>query len=127
MVIDHESKTIQPKSLEEFYYIISFFDDKSEVTVTIEPFIRPFELSQMKLLHAYIKLIHEDTGQPVEDVKTYLKIQYGAKREDGTVKSTSDYTTKEMGKLIDGCYLFMVQDLGMVVPTPEEFKNKNIK
>lgn len=127
MVVDHEQKVLIPKNLEEFYYILSFFEDKSSVTVTVEPFLRPVELSQMRLLHAYIKEISEYTGQSSEDIKIHLKKEFGVKMEDGSLKSTSHYTTKEMGKLIDGCYLFMVEDLSMIVPTPESFKNKNIK
>ncbi len=45
----------------------------------------------------------------------------------GNLKSTSNYTTEEMAKLIDGTWTFAVTDLGINIPTPEDFKTKNIK
>lgn len=127
MIVDHESKTFRPINYEEFIYILSFFENKSQVTVTIEPFVRKVEKPQMGLLHAYIKEIHVETEQDKETIKEYLKQTYGATNEDGSLKSTANYTTVEMARLIDGTVLFMRETLGMNVPDPEEYKRKNIK
>lgn len=127
MRVDHASRTIQPMNLEEFYYILSFFENQSQVTVTIEPYIRKVEKSQMGLLHAYINEIHKETEQDRDTIKIYLKEQYGARNEDGSLKSTTNYSTVEMNRLVEGTVLFMSQTLGMIVPSPEEYKKKNIK
>lgn len=127
MIVDHESRTFRPKNYEEFIYILSFFENKSEVTVTVEPFVRKVEKSQMGLLHAYINEIHKETEQDRESIKTYLKENYGARNEDGSMKSTANYTTVEAARLIDGTVLLMRETLGMYVPDPEEYKRKNIK
>lgn len=127
MIVDHESRTIRPKNYEEFIYILSFFENKSEVTITIEPYIRKVEQTQMGYFHVLIKMIHEETGDDKVSIKTDLKERFGVRLDDGNLKSTASYSTTEMNKLIEGTVIFMTQFLNMSVPNPEEFKKKNIK
>lgn len=127
MTIDHDHMMMVPKSMDEFKYILGLFENGQSMTVTIEPLTRPVERSQMGLLHAYINYIHEETGEDKNSIKIHLKKMYGVRNDDGTLKSTSGYDTKEMGKLIDGTYIFMTQELGIHVPDPESFKQQNLK
>lgn len=127
MVVDHSNMSIYPKNLEDFKYLLTFFEDRSDVTVTIEPLIRKVEQSQMGLLHVYIKYIHEFTGDDQKDIKIDMKQRYGVRMDDGSLKSTSNYTTTEMNKLIEGTFIFMTQFLGINVPTPDEWRTKNMK
>lgn len=127
MVVDHASKALYPQNVDEFNYILQFFEDKSKVTLTIEPLIRKVEKSQMGLLHAYIKYIHDETGEDKDRIKVLMKEKYGVRNEDGSLKSTANYTTTEMNALIEGLYIFMTQELEMVMPTPDEWKKTNLK
>lgn len=127
MRVDHASRVLHPLNLEEFLYSLDFFEDQSIVSVTIEPYIRKVEQSQMGLLHAYLKMIHEETGDDLKDLKVEMKERYGARNEDGTLKSTAAYTTTEMNKLIEGVVIFMTQFLGINTPSPEEWKKKKLQ
>lgn len=127
MFVNKADKTIRPLSLEEFLFILDDFPDQLKLTVTIEPFIRKVEMSQMGLFHAYIKIMSQETGQEKPDLKIEMKKKYGATNDDGSLKSTSNYSTIEMNTLIEGTYLFMTEFLQIHVPTPEEWKTKNLK
>lgn len=116
-----------PKNLEEFKYIASLFEDGSEVTITVETLIRKVSQSQMGLYFKYLEYFCEETGYDNEEADRIMKSRFGARNDDGTLKSKSMYTPVEMGKLIDGAYNLMVTELNISVPTPEIWKQQNLK
>lgn len=126
MVVDHSTMTIMPKSISDFKFILRYFEDKSEVSVTIEPLIRKKELSQMNLFHGLIGEIEKETGNDFSTCKKEMKKKFGVRNSDGSLKSTGDYSTSELNKLIEGSRLFMIEELGINVPTPEEWKSKKL-
>lgn len=127
MIVDRNNGILTPISIEEFKNLIGYFDHNLTVTVTVEPFVRDATLSQKNLFHKYVSLASQETGQDFPSVKTEMKRLFGARNENGLVKSVNDHTSVEMGKLIDGTHLFMTQQLGMNLPTPEEWSKKNFK
>lgn len=127
MFIDRRNRIITPLSLQDLNNIIDFYDDGLKVTVTIEPYARTKELSQMGLFHAYVKYISDHTGDDKDSEKINMKKRYGVSNDDGTLKSLTKYTTTEMNTLIQGTFIFTTQFLGINVPTPEEWKTKNLK
>lgn len=126
MIVDHSTKTIRPKNLEEFQYVLQFFEDNSEVTVTVEPYVRLRSMSQNGLFYKYIQIIAEETGNSKDDIKTHIKNEHGPRNDDGSLKSTSNYTTVEMNFMIDRLYQFGTENR-INLPRPEDLKNNNIK
>lgn len=127
MRIDLKNKIIIPESIDTFIYYLEYFGDGKDVTVTIEPLVRENERGQMSLLHVLISYISKGTGQPAPLIKIYLKENYGVIHEDsGRLKSTSNYTTAEMSRLIDGAYI-LASEMGIEIPQREDLKTKNIK
>lgn len=126
-VVRHEHMAVFPKNLEEFKYLISLFEDEVEVTVTVETLVRKVSRSQMGLYFLYIDLFCNETGNDTVEADKIMKSRFGARNESGNLKSKSDYSTSEMNRLIDGTYNFLVTELNMNIPTPEEYKEKNLK
>lgn len=127
MVVDHSTKTVVPENLDHWNMAISDFQSGERITVTLESFVRPVSLSQMGLAHKYIAVIAEDVGHTEKEMKSILKVKYGARNEDGTLKSMSNYSTAEMGKFIDRVYLFGTQEQKLIMPLPSELSKNNIK
>lgn len=126
MVVDKATRTIRPKNLEEFNYILEFFEDNTVLTVTLEPYVKIRSQSQNGLYHKYISLIAQQSGNSLADVKEHLKNEYGPRMESGELKSTRDYTTTEMNFMIERAYQLGLE-LGYRMPTVEEMKTKNIR
>lgn len=127
MIVDHKTKTIIPEDMDMYHFAIQDFQSGERVTVTIEPFVRPVQLNQMGLFHKYVSVIAKETGHSAEEIKVEMKRKFGARNDDGTMKSTSIYNTKEMGMLIEGTFNLGVTELGLTMPRPEDLKSKNIK
>lgn len=126
-VIRHDNMSVFPKNLEEFKYLISLFEDGTDVTVTVETLVRKASQPQMGLYFKYLEYFCEETGYDRVDADSIMKAKFGPRNDAGQLKSKSDYTTAEMNKLIDGTYNLMVSELMINVPTPEEWRNKNLK
>ena len=126
-VVSHKEMVFYPKNLEEFKYIASLFEDGSDVTITVETLIRKVSQSQMGLYFQYLKYFCEETGYNTEEADEIMKKKYGVRNDDGTLKFKSLYTPAQLGKLIDGAYHDMTTELSMSIPTPEEWKSKNLK
>lgn len=127
MFVHKSDRTLRPISQDEFNLLIDDFQDMQKVTVTVENFVRPVERSQMNLLHVYLGYIREYTGDGIASIKKAMKEEYGVRNEDGRLKSTAEYSTVEMAQLIDGTYIHATQFLGIVIPEPEQWKNKNLR
>lgn len=127
MFIDHSSMKITPVSLDEFNMMLRSFEHGDKVTVTVENYIRKKTLPQMGLLHKYLAYISDYTGDDIASIKIEMKKRFGARNEDGSLKSTSKYLTDEMNYLIEGTRNFGIQELNINMPLPEELKTKNIK
>lgn len=128
MFVNLEDKTIRPQDMQQFLFILGDFEQNQMVTVTIEPLIRERSLSQNGLFYKYVTLIAEFTGATKEEVKLHVKKNYGVRNEFGGLKSTRDYSTVEMNRLIEGTRLFGIEECHMEnLPDPEEWKNKNLK
>lgn len=126
MVVDKTTRTIRPKNLEEFNYILDFFEDGMHLTVTLEPYVKIRSQSQNGLYHKYLSLLAEQSGNSIGDLKVHLKNEYGPRMESGELKSTRDYTTTEMNFMIERVHQFGIE-LGYRMPTVEEMKTKNIR
>lgn len=127
MFVHKADWTMRPISFQDFKFLLGDFEDGEKVTVTVESFVRKKELEQMGLLHVYINYIHEYTGEDQKEIKIDLKERYGVRNENGSLKSTARYTSKEMAKLIEGTYIHMTQFLGLNIPNPDEQRTKNMK
>lgn len=127
MFVDRDKKILIPQDMNLFHFILEDFSNGEEVVVTIEKFVRERTIGQNGLFHKYVSIVAKETGNTTEDIKTHVKKHYGARTEQGDLKSTRDYTTVEMKRLIEGIHLFANQELGLELPNPEEFKNKNYK
>lgn len=127
MYVDQAKKVLVPEDNNLFIFKLEDFTHGQKVTVTIEPFVRERTLGQNALFYKYIKMICDDTENDKEQVKLEMKKRYGARNEQGHLKSTRDYTTVEMKKLIEATRLFGIEELGLNMPLPEELKNNNIK
>lgn len=126
-IVDHSTKTIIPENLDHWNMAIGDFQSGDRVTVSIENFVRPVTLDQMGLAHKYIAVIADEVGHTKQEMKKILKIKFGAKNEDGTIKSVALYSTVEMSKFIDSLYLFGTEDIGLIMPVPDDLKKFNIK
>lgn len=126
-VVDHSTKTIIPENLDHWNMAISDFQSGERVTITIEHFVRPVSQDQMGLAHKYIAVIADEVGHTKQEMKKIMKVKFGARNEDGTIKSVALYSTVEMSKFIDSLYLFGTQDLGLTMPVPDDLRKFNIK
>lgn len=128
MFVNQTNKTLIPEDMERFLFILGDFESGQMVTVTIEPFVREGSLKQKGLFFKYISLIADYTGMSKEGVKMEMKKQFGPRDENGTLISTTKYSTVDYNKIIEGTRLFAIEELGMQnLPTPEEMKEKNLK
>lgn len=127
MFVDKANGVYVPEDKSLFDFIIQDFEQGEKVTVTFERFVRPRSLNQNGLFYKYIQMISDYTGQDKEDIKKEMKKQFGIRNDHGMLKSTRDYTSAEMTKLIDGTRIFGIQELGIDMPTPDDLKNNNIK
>ena len=126
-VIRHEHMAVFPRSLDEFKYLVSQFEDGCEVTVTVETLVRKVSRPQMGLYFKYLEMYCEETGYDTAEADKEMKKRFGPRTDSGQLKSKSNYTTAEMNKLIDGTHNLMVTELNMNVPTPDEWRQQNLK
>jgi len=126
-IVDHSTKTIIPENLDHWNMAIGDFQSGDRVTVSIENFVRPVTLDQMGLAHKYIAVIADEVGHTKQEMKKILKVKFGPRNEDGTIKSVSLYSVVEMGKFIDSLYLFGTEDLGLIMPVKKDLEKFNIK
>lgn len=129
VIVNKKDMTLRPIDISNFNFILDGFEDGQELTMTLEPFVRIRSLSQNSLFYKYISIISDETGGGTdkEEIKNHVKKIYGAVNENGKLKSTSDYTSVEMNKLIEGTRLFAATELGINLPLPDELRFKNIK
>lgn len=127
MFVNRDKKILIPEDINLFNFILDDFMNGEEVVITIEKFVRERTIGQNGLFHKYVSIIAKETGNTNEDIKSHIKKHYGSRTEQGDLKSTRDYTTVEMKRLIEGIHLFANQELGLQLPSPEEFKEKNLK
>lgn len=99
---------------------------------------QPLEMSktrdQLAYIHVLIKIFAEETGVTpfqsklaCKEVSGYYKITKNPIRGgNATVyKSFADASIKELSRIIDEWYSYLIYDVGLNVPTAEEYKNMN--
>lgn len=127
MVYDKTTRSIVPHDMNLYNFILDDLEHMDELTITIEHFVRIRELSQSNLFHKYVAEVAKFTGNTFKETKDALKLRYGARNEDGSIKSTTLHSTKEMGELIEGTYFIANTELLMNLPTPDEWRSNNLK
>lgn len=142
---DPENSCLKPISMREFKRILDDFGQGAKLSMTLENYRRKRSLSQNNLLHLYLGVIENETGESSKRLKEIFKMQYGVKEPlldkngkemvdeyTGEIQkyfvSTADYTTEQMSafieKIIRWTYEFYPD---IILPDPEDAKNNNIR
>lgn len=95
--------------------------------VTIERYVKRRSVSQNALLHSWLGIIAESTGNSLDSLKDAYKdmflpmvpIQLGDE-EKMVRRSTATLDTKEMSAFMDAIYAHATGELGILLPLPEE-------
>lgn len=140
---DVENNRLNPLSQRDFKRALADFGQGTKLTVTLENYRRKRSLSQNNLLHKYFTIMAEECGQGMEEIKMIMKMKFGPVEaitdrdgeemhdEEGEVitklKSSADYSTKEMTDFIENVRDWSVQFLNCYLPEPEELRNNNLK
>ena len=97
--------------------------------VQIQPYNPRRSTLQNNYLHAVpLKMIAEETGHTVDDIKDYLLGEYLGwevyeilgKKKQRPVKRSSDLTTVEMVQFCNWIESWAATNLGMIIPKPNE-------
>ena len=83
-------------------------------------------LSQNALFHLWCSVIEQETGQPFDDVKDFIKKKFMPSitkkifGEDITIWRTRDLNIAEFGRLLDAFKAWALDDLGILLLTLED-------
>lgn len=82
--------------------------------------------SQNSYIHACFSMISIETGYTLEEIKVLLKQTYGSdlvyvKNNQKFIRSTRDLDSSQMSKFIDWIRHFSSEQIGLYIPTPEEY------
>lgn len=110
---------------------VQALDLSKPVQVTIEPYRKKRSLSQLRLMWLWIsevaEHVREHTGMDSEDVHAFLKEKFLPPRiieiagEAVEYRTTTKLTTAEMSEYMDRIYAWATQELGLLLPLPEEY------
>ena len=98
--------------------------------VTVEPYKERRSLNQNSLLWKWNGIIAQETGNDVDLVHDTLKKKFLAPEEielfgEKTLyRSTAKLDTRAMSEYMDKVYAFTTQELGILLPVPEDETNK---
>lgn len=104
-------------------YLASLKDGDYELVVKEKSQVRSNELNKY-LWGVVFHLISEHTGYTKEEVKELMKKDFGLKNEDGSLKSTSKYTNKQMLAFIDEVRRFWAEN-DLYIPDPNAVEVSN--
>lgn len=104
-------------------YLASLKDGDYELVVKERSQVRSNELNKY-LWGVVFYLISEHTGYTKEEVKELMKKDFGLKDEDGSLKSTSKYTNKQMLAFIDEVRRFWAEN-DLYIPDPNAVEVSN--
>lgn len=97
--------------------------------VQAEPYRKKRSIDQNSFLHGVpLKLIHQHTGTDIEDIKDYLLgecfgwLEYEVfdNRRRKPAKRSSELNTVEFGSFLDFIERWASEELGMIIPKPNE-------
>lgn len=142
--IDTDNKRINYASQREFERAMSDFGPGAKVNIIIETYRRKRSPSQNNLLHMYLGIIADYTGQDIQTIKDICKMQFGIKepmldkngeeivdKDTGELmdvfKSSRDYNTAEMTEFINNIVDWGVLTFHLTFPDPEDLRNNNLK
>lgn len=88
-------------------------------------------LDQNSYLHACFGLMSKHTGFTIEEMKTIAKRRFGSfmiysKDDQKFCQSSAKLDTKQMTEWIDWLRLYSMDEVGVYLPTPEEYRT-NVK
>lgn len=102
--------------------------------ITIQRKRRKRTLSQNALMWKWINevadLVSRETGQDADDIHEFFKAKFlpaaGRKiveigGETVEHRTTTELSTADMGRYMDAIYAFVVNELGILLPLPEEY------
>ena len=99
-------------------------------SVTVEPYKKKRSLSQNSLMWMWINdvadRVQDETGQDADDVHDFFKQKFLKPKvveiagETIMKYSTKDLTVPEMITYMDQIYAFVISELGILLPIPEE-------
>ena len=92
--------------------------------VELKEIRKPRNLSQNAYLHVVLTLYSIEYGNTLNETKTDLKREYGlfyVKNGNKYLRSSSDLDTKEMTELIEWIRNKASKDMGLYIPTSEEY------
>lgn len=116
-------------------YILKFIqnlklDSAKPFIVTVEPHKKRRSLSQNALMWKWIteivNAVSEYTGHDADELHHFFKSKYLPPRvvevggETVPYYTTTKLTTAEMSEYMDKIYAFATQELGIILPLPEE-------
>lgn len=105
-------------------------DDQTDWLIQISKYRKKRSTEQNAFLHAVpLKMISDATGNDIEDLKTYYlgeafgwqEYEVFGERRRKPMKRSSELNTAEFSYLMDYIEQRASQDLGMVIPKPNEY------
>ena len=139
---DPDGNWLNFASTSDFKRAIKDFGEGVKLSITLEKWRPKRSPSQNNLLHMYLNIISEYTGQDIQTIKDVCKLQFGIREamlnkdgeeivdQDtgeivGVFKSTSEYTTLEMTIFIDELIKWGVSTFHLSFPDPEDLRNNS--
>ncbi len=121
-------KRIKIANEKYYHYLVSKFELKDEVWLTVENKRSHRSLKQNNLYWVYLTAISEHTGHTEEELHEYCKINFLSKRQiilKGKQYALTGSTTKlSKGEFVE--FVMKVQafasSLGIVLPDPKDFE-----
>jgi hypothetical protein len=108
---------------------ISELDDKKAWLVQVTPYRKKRSTEQNAFLHGVsLKLICEHTGYEIDDMKMYLmgkafgweEYEIMGERRRRPLKGTSDLNTEQFSWFMEWVESWASQELGLLIPKPNE-------
>lgn len=114
-------------NLDRFKEYFKKFEGK-DVAITIDKWSSIRSLQQNNYLHGVVfKMIADETGYTIPEVKDKIKVETGFVREIEAkgekilvLKETSQLSKKEFGEFVDACRDWAIVRLKLNIPSPDE-------
>ena len=106
------------------FYLDKLIQKKAKIE--LKEITKPRSDAQRNYLHICLSMFSEETGYSIEEAKELFaeqlpELMFYEKKEHRFRRSTNDLDSKEMAILIDYIRSFCMDQLGIYVPTSEEF------